>query len=1449
MTNKCDGGRPECSNCKRAPARFGVCSYSGENQEREQSDRGGSSADDNPVFLHNPYGEGHGGSATTDIPSIQTLEEILSDPQLRQTLLSGFLEYSADVGFFLDEEEFFNSVMTLNTSHPATPTVPALVSIVFLIASHFTPYPQIASLEPVLLRKAKEQRSHLLLGIDNNRPRWTVLQNIQTHVLFAQYFIVTGCNAEGKDSLANAVSLLLSARMHRIGSEEQPAFVASGPTEGSSQASKEYSQSISAFWTVLSLNSCWTAVETEDSKTHFPYWMPEFRVDTPWPQVPLAVSSGSTIQKFLVHVPDNGNSAKALHAKACILLEQASQVGTRYDPNTALDTSSHRDFRSILDNLLSLTTHFIAELPRIPSNQQAEHGVHGPLSSSTKRQLLVIHTLARMALIRIYSISELINYSDPNQTAAAYHGQVEAAKDAASMIPSADLQQTTFMNPIMAVIWSSMAHILFTSSRQSGEQSAQHNFGFIQTDLHHAFKIILDALSVLSAHSLAMRASTYEYPTPPPVANLFPSWWHGYKSAEDGVGRVQGLKRVSSGDARKYAFYALKRGPISMAPSDFAKANIDEVVEKLTMEEAISLIAGVGFWHTASVERLGIPAVKTSDGPNGIRGNHFFMSTPAKCLPSATALGATFDTELIEIVGRDLLGPEAKAKAASILLGPTCNIQRNPLGGRSFESFSEDPYLSGMIAAAYVKGVQTAGIGVAIKHFVGNDKENDRMAYDSIMSERALREIYLMPFMLAEKYVKPWSYMTAYNRVNGTHVSEHPCILQRILRGEWGFQGMTMSDWFGIYSIDHSINAGLDLEMPGTNKWRTLDLVSRSIGSRKVTLRTVKERARKVLELVKRCAQECPEILDGDGIERTLKDPAHERLMHQVATQSIVLLKNETELLPLKPQDLKKIAIVGGNAQAVVLSGGGSAALKPSYFISPYQGIVDCLKQSNPDVQIDFCEGARTYMNLPTLETMLTVEKDGQKEGWTVRWFKHKSDESMVSLDEPLAGQDRFVDETRIFISTSYPAELTRRWTLKLQGWLKPQEKDVEWEFGLTSAGRAKLFIDGALVIDNWTTQRRGDAFFGQGSQEDKGVFTLKAGVAHEVEVVYCNVRAPAPEDGDPDELVMDSNPGVRLGGAPVVDSDTLMDQAVSIAKEADAVIAVVGLNADWETEGYDRTTLALPGRTDELVEKVVAANKSTVVVVQSGSSVVTPWASSVPSIVHAWYLGNETGAAIADVLFGKCRHVVIRHGKVNPSGKMSLTFPKRMEDLPTYGHFGSEGGKVRYAENLYVGYRHYHHLKIAPEFPFGHGLSYTTFSLSSLVLSTPIISHEAKEFQVKATLKIKNTGTIPGSEVVQFYVGLPPNAEEKEISHPLWQLRAFTKVKDLKPGEEREVGVTLDKYAVSWWDESRPGWNMGKGCWVVDKGVYKVKVGVSSVDFRLEGEVKVDKGFEWNGL
>ncbi|KAF7974223.1 hypothetical protein HWV62_13094 [Athelia sp. TMB] len=631
-----------------------------------------------------------------------------------------------------------------------------------------------------------------------------------------------------------------------------------------------------------------------------------------------------------------------------------------------------------------------------------------------------------------------------------------------------------------------------------------------------------------------------------------------------------------------------------------------------------------------------------------------------------------------------------------------------------------------------------------------------------------------------------------------------------------------MSDWFGIYSIDSAINAGLDLEMPGTNKWRTLDLMNRSIQSRKIMARTVKERARKVVELVVKCAQGAPGILDGDGEERTSDDPQQRVLMRTLAAESIVLLKNTSALLPLNPAQLqgKRVVVVGGNAKAAVLSGGGSASLKPSYFSSAWDGLVAGLGEG---VEVVYCEGAAAYMTKPSLDhEMLTFT--GER-GWLAAWHAHTSEDSMEPLSEALKTQ--VVDETRMFIGTSIPAGITRRWTMKLTGQLKPRDHERLFEFGMAVAGRAKLWVDDKLIIDNWTVQRRGEEFFNSASTEAVGRCTIKANHSPKIYVEFCNVRSPAPADGDNDETVMDTNPGLRLGGAEVLDEDAEMAKAVELAKSADVVVAVVGLNADWETEGYDRTTLALPRRTDELVSKVAAANPRTVVVTQSGSSIVMPWADEVGTIVHSWYLGNATGEAIADVLLGK----------KNPSGKLSLSFPKRMEDLPSHGHFGQENGKVRYGEDLFVGYKHYVHRGIPTLFPFGHGLSYTTFEYSGLEISAPKIANN--NIEVTASVTVKNTGSLVGSNVVQLYISMPAASH---LTHPPIMLKTFVKVRDLAPGKSEKVALRLDKYAVSYWEERIERWS-------VDAGEYTVRVGSSSEQLPLVGSFKIGKGFEWNGL
>ncbi|QRV86694.1 glycoside hydrolase family 3 protein [Ceratobasidium sp. AG-Ba] len=844
------------------------------------------------------------------------------------------------------------------------------------------------------------------------------------------------------------------------------------------------------------------------------------------------------------------------------------------------------------------------------------------------------------------------------------------------------------------------------------------------------------------------------------------------------------------------------------AQDPFVNADVEEIISKLSIEEKIRLLGAPNWWNTNKIERLGVPSVRMSDGPNGVRGSSHFLSSPAQCIPCATALGATFDTSLVHRVGQ-FLAIEAKTKSSCILLAPTCNIQRSPLGGRSFESFSEDPHLSGHMAAAYVDGLQSKGVAATIKHFVANDQEHERMGVDTIVSERALREIYLMPFMIAQRDSKPWAYMTAYNRVGGTHVSECKRLLGDVLRKEWGFDGLVMSDWYGTYSVDIALNAGLDLEMPGPPRWRQPTLVNHALTARKILPSTIDTRARTVLEFVQKMARVSPEVVFGDGEERTRDDPKDRSFNRELASQAIVLLKNERGVLPLNKPG--KLLIVGPNAQARVISGGGSAFLRPSYVVTPWDGINTAKPK---DVNVKFEVGCYAHKFLPTLENLLT-SPDGQP-GWEARFFTH--DEHHNPKDEVA----RFIlNDTRVKLNDFLPEGLTPSWTIKLRGTLRVP-KSAPFEFGLTVAGRSKLWVDGKMVIDNWTKQRPGEFFYGQGSAEEKATVDLKADTPIDIYVEYDNL-APA-QDGVKSQPALMR--GVRLGGAEKIDPDEALSAAATAAAEADAVIAVVGLNHEWESEGFDRPTLAMPGRQNELIEAVAKANRNTIVVIQAGSAVSMPWIDKVAGVLQSWYLGNEAGNAISDVLFGK----------VNPSGRLPISLPRREEDIPAHLSFGSEMGKVHYREDVFVGYKYYQARKVEPLFPFGFGLSYTSFEVSDLKLQEPR-SHDTL-IQVKASVTVKNTGSNTGSETVQLYVA-PPKGP---VTHPNLQLRAFAKAIDLAPGASTTVELSFGKYGVSFWHEEDETWR-------ADAGEYGVFVGTSSEHLPLSSSFTLKRTFSWRGL
>ncbi|KAK1687674.1 glycoside hydrolase superfamily [Colletotrichum godetiae] len=860
--------------------------------------------------------------------------------------------------------------------------------------------------------------------------------------------------------------------------------------------------------------------------------------------------------------------------------------------------------------------------------------------------------------------------------------------------------------------------------------------------------------------------------------------------------------------------------------------DVEALLEQLTLEEKISLTAGVGWWHTATVERLGIKPIRLSDGPNGVRGTHFFDSTPSACLPCGTAIGATFDVELVQRLGR-LLSDEAHAKGAHVLLGPTINTQRGPLGGRGFESYSEDPVLSGILAGNYVNGVQESGVSATLKHFVCNDLESERMAVNAIVTDRAMREIYLLPFMIAIEMGKPRAIMTAYNKVNGTHAAESKQILQDILRDEWKWDGLVMSDWFGTYSTSEAIKAGLDLEMPGPSRWRA-GALSHAIMSNKVKRSELDSAVRNVLKLVKQGLENTS--IPPNAPETEANTPEHIALLREAAAKSLVLLKNERSILPFDRN--KKIAVIGPNANIATYCGGGSAGLRAYNTVTPLEGV----KSLASDVV--FSQGAYGHQSLPLLGKALKTP-NGKQKGFVLRIYNDpppKDTASSADSRKPL--EERVLDDANIWFVDYENADLNPIWWAETEGTLVP-ERSGEWDFGLSVHGTGELFIDGKLVVSNVENQRLGSSFLGCGTVEETGTMHLEAGQSYRVLVRFgCSATSKVKASGTVDF----GQGGVRFSGCPKLEPAVAIQEAVEVAKSVDQVVVCTGLSGEWESEGFDRTTMALPPGTDELVAAVLAANPNTAVVVQSGTPVSMPWIDQAGAVLHAWFGGNESGNGIADVLFGE----------VNPAGKLPLTMPRRVQDNPAALSFRSDNGRCLYSEDVYVGYRWYDTLDIEPLFPFGHGLSYTTFNVSDLEVSdtsvqtndhangnNTITIQEADNLLVR--VKVANTGSRAGSEVVQVYVTpaarTPLTSTTRDtITRPKKEMKGFAKV-TLESGASATAEISLDVLrATSYWSEM-------EDCWRSDAGSYGILVGTSSRGVFLEKTVKVEKSRTWRGL
>ncbi|GIM89032.1 beta-glucosidase [Paractinoplanes toevensis] len=783
-------------------------------------------------------------------------------------------------------------------------------------------------------------------------------------------------------------------------------------------------------------------------------------------------------------------------------------------------------------------------------------------------------------------------------------------------------------------------------------------------------------------------------------------------------------------------------------------ADVEHLLGELDLAEKVSLLAGRDFWSLPAIERIGLRSLVMSDGPIGVRGTGWAPDDPSVALPSPTALAAAWDPELAETAGL-LLGQEARRKGVHVLLGPTVNLQRTPLGGRHFECYSEDPLLSGEIAVGFVRGVQRQGVGTTVKHLVGNDFETDRMEVDVRIGERALREIYLAPF---ERVVEAggWGVMSAYNGVNGSPMASNGRLQDDVLKGEWGFDGVVVSDWRAARSTVGSALGGLDIAMPQLeNPWG--EKLVAAVQAGEVPEAVIDEKVRRVLRLALRVgavgSAKKPDEAELDG----------EQVAHEVAARSFVLVRNENWTLPLEPAGLTKVAVIGALAIDARVLGGGSAQVSPPHTISPLDG----LRRALPGVDVEYAVGADPRPFLPALPspTRVTIgAHEFEVEPAAVRWIG--------SLPGGLPMES--VDGLRLETTFTAP-------------------ESGEHTFAVSGFGTFRLSIDGAVRYEGTLhPPGTGRADLLLSPREQRVTARLEAG--QPVRVVLDQTIVPGQAHSVATTL------GYR---PPSPDEDGLIEDAVALAAESDVAVVVVGTTEQVESEGFDRTSLALPGRQDELVSRVAAANPRTIVVVNAGSPVLMPWAEQVAATLLTWFPGQEGGAALADVLLGAAE----------PGGRLPTTWPRREEDCPVL-KIAPKDGVVSYDEGVFVGYRGWLRAEHRPLYAFGHGLGYTSWRYEELAVNA-----------TEAVVTLTNAGGRSGREVVQVYVA----PADEEAQRPARWLAGFANVV-AHPDETVTVRIPLPARTWQIWDDG----------WKTVPGDYRVVVAHALDDDRLESTVTI---------
>lgn len=850
-------------------------------------------------------------------------------------------------------------------------------------------------------------------------------------------------------------------------------------------------------------------------------------------------------------------------------------------------------------------------------------------------------------------------------------------------------------------------------------------------------------------------------------------------------------KRTLAGTAALFSLALLCIATIqAQAPQPDSEAlhtRVNDIIHKMTLEQKLEYIGGTGF-AVRAMPSLGLPSFEMSDGPFGVRSN---LGLPSTTYAIGIGLAASWDRDLAARAGEGI-GRDARARGVHFMLGPGIDIYRSPRNGRNFEYFGEDPFLTGAIATGYITGMQTQGVSATVKHFMGNNSEYLRHDSDSVINERAIREIYLPGFEAAVKQGHVGAIMDSYNLVNGIHMTQNGYFNTDILRKDWGFIGVDMSDWVATYDAVGAANGGLDIEMP-TGAFMNPKNLLPAVKDGKVKESTIDEKVFHILDTAGRFGWlDRPQIDDSISLD----DTKNNAVALDTAREGLVLLKNEGNLLPLNKAETKTILIVGPDAYPGVPVGGGSAGVVPFHTISDLEGLTTYLGTAT---NVLYDRGVPTLSEVARDTKFVTAAENG-KPGLTYEAFSNAGLSGTPTTDVVPSINDPGVDWHQILqdpvkakalfeamSSGAVSRKASHRWT----GYYIAPKADsyIVALQGSGEGGGDRVYLDGKLIIDDWSLVR---------AVQPHLTMQLSAG-SHKVVV----------------ENFQNSPIGgkIRFGIIPV--DDVVNAKAKALAAKADVVVIAAGFDDESETEGADRT-FALPFGQDQLISSLAAINKKTIVTVTSGGNVDSEsWIDAIPAYMENWYSGQAGGTALAEILFGD----------VNPSGHLPATFERKAEDNPTYNNYYPEPNSVRvlYKEGIWVGYRGYQHDHIQPLYPFGYGLSYTTFKFTNLSI-TPNAATATVSFD------ITNTGSRAGKEVAQVYV----SDDHAKVPRPEEELKGFDKV-SLQPGETKHVTIDLNDRAFAYYDVAEKNWHIAPG-------TFKIGVGDSSASIDLKGNVDISK-------